>query len=124
MIIVGELINMTRKPVEQAWKDRDEEAIASLATKQAEAKKRVYGMMEQLLQALQAYLNSITPITGDAPQALSLFVFFVQWAAIILSALAGLYAARKQGMDVYGSLVIGFRPDCDQTVVIRIEDLE
>jgi len=37
MIIVGELINMTRKPVEQAWKERDEEAIASLARKQAEA---------------------------------------------------------------------------------------
>ena len=63
--------------------------------------------IQQLLQALQAYLNNITPITGDAPQALSLFVFFVQWAAIIMSALAGLYAARKQGMDVYGSLVIG-----------------
>jgi 5-methyltetrahydrofolate--homocysteine methyltransferase len=37
MIIVGELINMTRKSVEQAWKDRDEEAIASLARTQAEA---------------------------------------------------------------------------------------
>ena len=30
MILVGELINMTRKKVEQAWKDRDEEAIASM----------------------------------------------------------------------------------------------
>ena len=37
MILVGELINMTRKPVEQAWKGRDEEAIASLARTQAEA---------------------------------------------------------------------------------------
>jgi cobalamin-dependent methionine synthase I len=37
MILVGELINMTRKPVEQAWKDRDEEAIASLARTQAGA---------------------------------------------------------------------------------------
>ncbi len=37
MIVVGELINMTRKPVEQAWKQRDEEAIASLARQQAEA---------------------------------------------------------------------------------------
>ncbi len=37
MIVVGELINMTRKPVEQAWKQRDEEAIATLAKKQAEA---------------------------------------------------------------------------------------
>lgn len=64
--------------------------------------------MEQLLQTLQTFLNNnITPITDEAPQALNLFVFFVQWAAIILSALAGLYAARKQGMDIYGSLVIG-----------------
>lgn len=37
MIVVGELINMTRKSVEQAWRDRDAEAIASLATRQAEA---------------------------------------------------------------------------------------
>jgi 5-methyltetrahydrofolate--homocysteine methyltransferase len=37
MIVVGELINMTRKPVEQAWKEKDAEAIASLARKQAEA---------------------------------------------------------------------------------------
>ncbi len=37
MIVIGELINMTRKPVEQAWKQRDEEAIAALAKKQAEA---------------------------------------------------------------------------------------
>lgn len=37
MIIVGELINMTRKAVGQAWKDRDEEAIALLAQRQAEA---------------------------------------------------------------------------------------
>lgn len=61
--------------------------------------------MEQLIQA---FLDYIAPITDDAPQALNVFVFFVQWAAIILSALAGLYAARKQGMDVYGSMVIGF----------------
>ena len=36
------------------------------------------------------------------------FVFFVQWAAIILSALAGLYVARKRGMDFFGSMVIAF----------------
>jgi 5-methyltetrahydrofolate--homocysteine methyltransferase len=37
MIIVGELINMTRKSVEQAWKNGDEAAIAKLASDQAEA---------------------------------------------------------------------------------------
>jgi 5-methyltetrahydrofolate--homocysteine methyltransferase len=37
MIIVGELINMTRRPVAQAWKERDEQAIASLARRQADA---------------------------------------------------------------------------------------
>lgn len=61
--------------------------------------------MDQLLQAL---IESIPPIADGAPQTLNVFVFFVQWAAIILSALAGLYAARKHGMDVYGALVIGF----------------
>lgn len=65
-------------------------------------------LIDQLIQAFQAFLNNISPITDDAPQALNIFVFFVQWAAIILSALAGLYAARKQGMDIYGALVIGF----------------
>ena len=35
-------------------------------------------------------------------------MFFVQWAAIILSALAGLYAARRRGMDFFGSMVIAF----------------
>jgi len=64
--------------------------------------------IQQLLQALQTFLNNTTSITDEAPQALNLFVFFVQWAAIILSALAGLQAARKHGMDFYGSLVIGF----------------
>lgn len=37
MIIVGELINMTRKTPQQAWKDRDRDTIASLARNQAEA---------------------------------------------------------------------------------------
>jgi uncharacterized membrane protein YeiH len=64
--------------------------------------------MDQLLHTLQGFLNSVPSITGEASQALNLFVFFVQWAATILSALAGFFAARKHGMDVYGSLVIGF----------------
>jgi len=37
MIVVGELINMTRKRPRQAWADRDEETIAQMARDQAEA---------------------------------------------------------------------------------------
>jgi len=37
MIVVGELINMTRKKPQQAWADRDEETIAQMARDQAEA---------------------------------------------------------------------------------------
>jgi 5-methyltetrahydrofolate corrinoid/iron sulfur protein methyltransferase len=37
MIVVGELINMTRKKPQQAWEARDEEVIAQLARDQAEA---------------------------------------------------------------------------------------
>ena len=64
--------------------------------------------IQQLLQALQAILNNNAPLSDRADEALNLFVFFVQWSAIILSALTGLYAARKHGMDFYGALVIGF----------------
>lgn len=64
--------------------------------------------IQQLLQTLQAILNNNAPLSDQADEALSLFVFLVQWSAIILSVLAGLYAARKHGMDFYGSLVIGF----------------
>jgi len=37
MIVVGELINMTRKKPQQAWADRDEETIEQMARDQAEA---------------------------------------------------------------------------------------
>ena len=64
--------------------------------------------IQQLWQALQVFLNDSAPLPDRADGALNLFVFFVQWSAVILSALAGLYAARKRGMDIYGSLVIAF----------------
>ncbi|MCB0025985.1 MAG: TRIC cation channel family protein [Caldilinea sp.] len=60
------------------------------------------------LRDLQNYINNTTLITDDTSSALSLFVFFVQWTAIILSTVAGSYDARARGMDIYGSLVIGF----------------
>ena len=64
--------------------------------------------IQQVLQALQEFFVTTAPLSPDVDHTLNLFVFFVQWSAIILSALAGLYAARKHGMDFYGSIVIGF----------------
>jgi hypothetical protein len=65
--------------------------------------------IQQLWQALQVFLNDSAPLPDRVGGALNLFVFFVQWSAVILSApLAGLSAARKHGMDLYGSLVIAF----------------
>lgn len=64
--------------------------------------------IEQFLQALRTYLVTNAPLPGQPTGTLNLFVFFVQWSAIILSAVAGLQSARKYGMDIYGGMVIGF----------------
>jgi uncharacterized membrane protein YeiH len=65
--------------------------------------------IEQFLQALREAIGEYGPLPADqAGGALILFLFLVQWSAIILAALAGLYAARKSGMDLYGSVVIAF----------------
>ena len=65
-------------------------------------------LLEQVWLLLQALLNSAAPLLDQADEALNWFVFFVQWTAVTLSALAGLYAARKRGMDFFGSMVIAF----------------
>jgi len=65
-------------------------------------------VVRQFLQALQEFIETTAPLSSEVDDALNLLVFFVQWSAIILSALTGLYAARKHGMDFYGALVIGF----------------
>ena len=64
--------------------------------------------IQPILQALQEFFLSTAPLSPEVDNTLNLLVFFVQWSAIILSALTGLYAARKHGMDFYGSLVIAF----------------
>lgn len=64
--------------------------------------------IQQLLQALQRFFYATAPLSLDVSDTLNVLVFFVQWSAIILSALTGLYAARKHGMDFYGGLVIAF----------------
>ena len=63
-------------------------------------------LIQLLLKALKEFFYTTAPLTSDVDDALNLLVFFVQWAAILLSALSGLYAARKRGMDFYGALVI------------------
>ena len=65
-------------------------------------------VIQQLLQALQELVATTAPLSPDVDDTLNLLVFFVQWSAIILSALTGLYAARKHGMDFYGGMVIAF----------------
>ena len=64
--------------------------------------------IQQLLDAIQRFIDTTAPLTPEAGNTLNLLVFFVQWSAIILSAMTGLYAARKHGMDFYGGLVIAF----------------
>lgn len=58
---------------------------------------------EDLIQLLQNLFQSATD-----DETLALFQSIVQWAAIVLSALAGVYAARRRGMDFFGVLVIAF----------------
>ena len=64
--------------------------------------------IQPILRALQEFFLSTAPLSPKVDNTLNLLVFFVQWSAIILSTLTGLYAARKNGMDFYGSLVIAF----------------
>jgi uncharacterized membrane protein YeiH len=65
-------------------------------------------LIQQLWQALQETVNNSSPLPDQVDETLNLLVFFVQWSAIILSAISGLYAARNRGMDFYGALVIAF----------------
>ncbi|MBE2223577.1 MAG: TRIC cation channel family protein [Anaerolineae bacterium] len=65
-------------------------------------------LLQQLWQLLQNAADSSSVVHDPEAEALNLFLFFVQWSAIILSSLSGLYAARAYGMDFYGSLVIAF----------------
>lgn len=64
--------------------------------------------MDTVGQVVRDFFSNIQPLGADSGEALNLFVFFIQWSATILSALGGLYQARKHGMDVYGRLVIAF----------------
>lgn len=64
-------------------------------------------MPEEILQFLQGLWDALQSLARNAVE-IQLFQTVVQWAAILLSALASTYAARKRGMDFFGVLVIAF----------------
>ena len=68
----------------------------------------MFAFIDQLFLVLEESLKSTAISISPDNEALTVFIFFVQWSALILSALAGLVAARRQGMDKYGALVISF----------------
>lgn len=65
-------------------------------------------MPEQILQFLQALATSVQGLINNTVNEdnLKLFQSVVQWSAILLSALAGTYSARRHGLDFFGTLVI------------------
>lgn len=67
-------------------------------------------MPEQIPEFLQALWYAMQGFFSNSMNEENLAVFqaVVQWSAILLSALAGTYAARKRGMDYFGALVIAF----------------
>lgn len=64
--------------------------------------------MEQLLQTIKEGLISNTIVVEPGKEGLTLFIFLIQWSALVFSAAASLYVARKHGMDRYGALMIAF----------------
>ncbi|RIK24983.1 MAG: hypothetical protein DCC52_11800 [Chloroflexi bacterium] len=64
-------------------------------------------MPGQLIEILQTFFSGLgTIIAGRVPETISLYQSTVQWAAIALAALAGVYEARRRELDFFGSLVI------------------
>jgi len=61
-------------------------------------------------EQLQEFLQLISQWLGASVSNRSLYVFqsIVQWSAIALSAVTGVRAASRQGMDYFGTLVIAF----------------
>lgn len=67
----------------------------------------IFEQVVQFLQILLVYLEEIGPEAVEATNVRQ-FLAGVQWLAILLTALAGVYAARRLGMDYFGMLVIAF----------------
>lgn len=64
-------------------------------------------MLEQLVEILHTLFITLgSAIAEKVPETLQLFQSSVQWTAIVLGALAGVYEARRRDLDFFGSLVI------------------
>lgn len=66
-------------------------------------------MLEQFVEFLNWAFSLLNATFGDkASETISLFENVVQRTAIVLSALAGVYEARRRELDFFGALVIAF----------------
>lgn len=65
-------------------------------------------MPEQLWELIKTVFSATGTIAGTVPETINIFQSLVTWAAIVLSALAGVYEARRRDLDFFGSLVIAF----------------
>jgi uncharacterized membrane protein YeiH len=66
-----------------------------------------------MLEQLTSFLNVIAPalhapFAEGVPETIQVFQSVVQWAAIVLTALAGVAEARRRDLDYFGALVIAF----------------
>lgn len=64
-------------------------------------------MPEDVVRYLQDALNDLF-VTTPYTITYTAFQFTLQWVAIALSALYGMYTARSRGLDYFGSMVIAF----------------
>ena len=66
-------------------------------------------MLEQLASFLNVGSPSLhAPFAEGVPETIQFFQSAVQWAAIVLTALAGVAEARRRDLDYFGALVIAF----------------
>ena len=66
-------------------------------------------MDEQLKEILRLIISLFgTPFLENTPEPILIFQSTVQWAAIVLTALAGVAEARRRDLDFFGILVIAF----------------
>jgi len=66
-------------------------------------------MFEQLTSFLTMVSPSLhAPFAEGVPETIQFFQSAVQWAAIVLTALAGVAEARRRDLDYFGALVIAF----------------
>jgi uncharacterized membrane protein YeiH len=66
-------------------------------------------MLEQFTSFLNVVIPSFhAPFAEGVPETIQFFQSVVQWAAIVLTALAGVAEARRRDLDYFGALVIAF----------------